>query len=266
MTDTEEGPVTLIPLDEINIVNTRMRGKEKFREIVASIARLGLKKPITVTHASGKYGSGKYDLVYGEGRVLAFRTLGEAAIPARIRNLSEDDVLLMSLVENMARRKARAPELLGEIAAMKERGCTVSQIAAKTDLTTKYVTGVLRLISHGEHALITAVEKHRVPLSVAIEIATSDDQGVQKALHDAYEQNLLRGNKLLRVRNFIEKRRLALHGHRSKDQDSNAVSRKEDVAGLPRGNRPAAGRGEAGPVVPAQPAVRDLGLEAAGRG
>jgi hypothetical protein len=32
---------------------------------------------------------------------------------------------------------------------------------------------VLRLLSHGEHALLQAVEKRRVPLSVAIEIATS---------------------------------------------------------------------------------------------
>ncbi|MCE9591314.1 MAG: ParB N-terminal domain-containing protein [Planctomycetes bacterium] len=227
MNQKRENPVTLIPVDEINVVNTRSRGKVKFKEIVASIAKLGLKKPITVTHAGGKYGGGKYDLVCGEGRLLAFRILGHTTIPARIQSVSAEDVLLMTLVENMARRQARTPELLGEIAAMKERGNTVAQIAAKTDLTNQYVTGVLRLISHGEHALITAVEKRLVPLSIAIEIATSDDKGVQKALHDAYEKNLLRGAKLMRVRDFIDKRRTAIHGHKPKTVDREALSARK---------------------------------------
>ncbi|MBI1372488.1 MAG: hypothetical protein GC159_06980 [Phycisphaera sp.] len=122
MTRKQEEPVEMIPVDEINIVNTRLRGKEKFKEIVASIKQLGLKKPITVTLASGKYGGGKYDLVCGEGRLLAFRTLGESMIPARLLSVASEDLLLMSLVENMARRQAHTAELLGEIAAMKERG------------------------------------------------------------------------------------------------------------------------------------------------
>jgi ParB family transcriptional regulator, chromosome partitioning protein len=227
MTLMPEDPITLIPVEEINVVNTRMRGQAKFKEIVASIAKLGLKKPITVTPASGRYGSGKFDLVCGEGRVLAFRVLDLKMIPARIQNFTPEEVFLMSLVENMARRHARAPELLGEIAAMKERGYTVAQIAAKTDLTNQYVTGVLRLLSHGEHALISAVEKRRVPLSVAIEIATSDDKGVQKALHDAYEQNLLRGNKLIKVREFIDKRRAAMQGRKPKGEDHDAVTARK---------------------------------------
>lgn len=226
MTHTYEDPVELIPVDEINVVNDRLRGKEKFKEIVASIKQLGLKKPITVTPAKGKHGGGKYDLVCGQGRLQAFRKLGETMIPARIQDLSNEEVLLMSLVENMARRNPHSAELLGEIAGLKERGYTVPQIAGKTNLTTKYVTGVLRLLSHGEHALLQAVEKRRVPLSVAIEIATSDDKGVQKALHDAYEQNLLRGKKLLKVREFIEKRRSKVSGDKSQDDGRTVTARK----------------------------------------
>jgi len=213
-------------VDEINGFNDRLRGKEKFKEIIASIKKLGLKKPITVTPARGKHGGGKYDLVCGQGRLQAFRTLGETMIPARIQELSNEDVLLMSLVENMARRNPHSAELLGEIAGLKDRGYTVAQIAGKTNLTTKYVTGVLRLLSHGEHALLQAVEKRRVPLSVAIEIATSDDKGVQKALHDAYEQNLLRGKKLLKVREFIEKRRAKVSGDKSQDDGRTVTARK----------------------------------------
>jgi len=224
MTYEYEDPVQFIPIDQINIVNTRSRGKEKFKEIISSIKKLGLKKPITVAPASGKHGPGEYDLVCGEGRILAFRSLGERTIPARIQSLSNEDILLMSLVENLARRQVRSAELLEEIAALKKRGYKVSQIAAKTDLTTKYVTGVLRLLKHGEKALLNAVEKRRVPVSVAIEIAAADDEGIQKALHDAYEKNLLRGRKLLKVREFIEKRRAGLDDTDAKKKKTKTLS------------------------------------------
>ena len=71
MTHEYDDPVQFIPVNQINVVNTRSRGKEKFREIVSSIKKLGLKKPITVCPASGEYGPGDYDLV-------VFDVLGEA--------------------------------------------------------------------------------------------------------------------------------------------------------------------------------------------
>jgi ParB family transcriptional regulator, chromosome partitioning protein len=224
MTHEYDDPVQFIPLDQINVVNTRSRGKEKFRQIISSIIKIGLKKPITVTPASGEYGPGDYDLVCGEGRVLAFRSLGELVIPARVLNLSTEDLLLMSLVENLARRQVRSAELLEEIAALKKRGYKNSEIAAKTDLNPGYVTGILRLLVQGETSLLQAVEKRRMPLSVAIEIATSDDEGIQRALHEAYEQNLLRGKKLLKVRAFIEKRRAGVKGRESKEGNSDSLS------------------------------------------
>lgn len=227
MTQEYDDPVQFIPIDQINVVNTRSRGKEKFKEIVSSIRKLGLKKPITVCPAGGEYGPGDYDLVCGEGRLLAFSILGEQVIPARVQSMSSEDLLLMSLVENLARRQARSAELLQEIAVLKKRGYKISQIAAKTDLTTRYVSGILRLLTNGEKKLLQAVEKRRVPLCVAIEIATSDDEGIQRALHEAYEQNLLRGKKLLKVRAFIEKRRVGLNGKEAKEGNPESLSTRK---------------------------------------
>ena len=96
MTHQYNDPVQFIPVDQINIVNTRSRGQEKFKQIISSIRTLGLKKPITVAPASGKYGPGAYDLVCGEGRLLAFRSLGEEVIPARVQNMSSEDCLIVS--------------------------------------------------------------------------------------------------------------------------------------------------------------------------
>ena len=46
----------------------------------------------------------RYDLVCGEGRLEAFRMLDETEIPAVVIDAAEADCLVMSLVENLARR------------------------------------------------------------------------------------------------------------------------------------------------------------------
>jgi hypothetical protein len=51
------------------------------------------------------------------------------------------------------------------------------------------------------------VERGQIPISVAVTIASSNDDEVQRALADAYANNDLRGKQLLRARRVIEARR-----------------------------------------------------------
>src|SRR3546814_10437184 len=51
------------------------------------------------------------------------------------------------------------------------------------------------------------LESGQIPISVAVEIAEADDQGIQQALQRAYETNLLRGRKLLIAKKIVEQRR-----------------------------------------------------------
>jgi ParB family chromosome partitioning protein len=124
-----------------------------------------------------------------------------------VRDASREDCFLMSLVENLARRQLRPLELLREISSLKSRGYTTAEIANKIDIHKTYVSGITHLLKHGEERLLTAVDKGRVPLSVAMQIASTDDEGVQKALHQAYEDKTLRGRKLLTVRRIVEMRK-----------------------------------------------------------
>ena len=71
--------IQLIPIGRIDILNPRERNQKAFREIVASIKALGLKKPITVTRR-GQGAEERYLLVCGQGRVEAFMALGETHI------------------------------------------------------------------------------------------------------------------------------------------------------------------------------------------
>jgi ParB/RepB/Spo0J family partition protein len=206
MARSETPKVELIPLDQIEIANPRVRNKRAFKEIVANIAELGLKKPVTVT-MSGSPTRPMYRLVCGQGRLEAFRTLGQKEIPAFVVDADNERGLVMSLVENLARRQHRAIDLLADIEGLKKRGYSEPEIARKTGLTVEYVRGVIRLLTNGEHRLLSAVEAGQMPVSVAVEIAESDDDGVQRVLREAYEGNVLRGNRLTAVKRLIEQRR-----------------------------------------------------------
>lgn len=195
-----------VPLDKIAVLNPRARNRKVFDGIVKNIGQLGLKRPITVTRKSGPDGE-SYDLVCGQGRLEAYRALGQTEIPALIVEATEEDGLVMSLVENIARRQHRAIDLLHDIEGMKRRGHSEEQIALKTDLTVEYVRGVIRLIEAGEDRLLRAVESGAIPVSVAIQIAESDDGDVQTALQQAYEDGILKGKKITLARQLIEQRR-----------------------------------------------------------
>ncbi|WP_371420448.1 plasmid partitioning protein RepB C-terminal domain-containing protein [Tardiphaga sp.] len=198
--------VHLITVSRITVVNPRIRNKKTFRELVENIAALGLKKPITVTRREEPDGS-SYDLVCGQGRLEAYMELGETEIPALIIQADPEDCMVKSLVENCARRQHRAIDLLHDIGGMKQRGYSDAEIAKKTGLSQEYVRGVGRLLAQGEQRLLRAMEAGHIPVSVAVEIAEADDVGVQEALHNAYESNLLRGRKLMIVRRIVESRR-----------------------------------------------------------
>jgi ParB family chromosome partitioning protein len=198
--------IEMIPVDRVVVINPRVRNKRIFREIIANIAEIGLKKPITVTRRDGPDGV-RYDLVCGQGRLEAYQALGQPEIPALVVDATSEDCLVMSLVENFARRQHRAIDLLRDIEAMKERGYDDVAIARKTGLTIEYVRGVLRLLNKGEHRLLSAVEAGQIPVSIAVKIAGAKDEEIQDVLQQAYEKKLLRGNKLIAARRLIEQRR-----------------------------------------------------------
>ena len=199
--------VQMIPVNQINILNPRSRNKVAFQGIVANISSLGLKRPITVARRTEPIDGKLYDLVCGQGRLEAFMALGQPDIPAIVKEASREECFLMSLVENIARRQIRPLELLREIDSLKSRGYNTTEIAKKIDVTKSYVVGIAHLLKHGEERLLHAVDKGRIPLSVAMQIADADEEGIQRALCQAYEDKTLRGRKLLTVRRIIELRK-----------------------------------------------------------
>lgn len=204
----EVGEMRMVPIDRIDVLNPRERNKAAFDEIVGNIKAIGLKKPITVTPRAGPDGSDRYLLICGEGRMKAFRSLGEQTIPALVVTVSDENAFIMSLAENVARRQHRALELLEGIEQLRDQGYDKKTIAKKTGLSYEYVHGLLLLLKNGEERLLVAVQTGRIPLSAALNIvgAGDDQKAVQAALQDAYEAGNLRGKRLIQARRVIERR------------------------------------------------------------
>ena len=199
--------IAAIPISSIRVTNPRPRSKAKWQKIVQSISTVGLKRPITVIRRPAPDRQGRlYDLACGQGRLEAFSSLGADSIPAIVVDVPEEDLLLMSLVENMARRAPSNNAILLEVRLLRERGYPIDEIGTKLGIDRTYIYGVVHLIEKGEDELVKSVEAARIPLSVAIEIAAGNDQQVSRALSEAYERGEPKGNQIRAARRIIARR------------------------------------------------------------
>jgi ParB family chromosome partitioning protein len=96
--------------------------------------------------------------------------------------------------------------ILFEVRVLRERGHSSEQIARKLGLDRAYLYGICNLIDKGDEFLVLAVEAGRIPLSVAVEIATGNNHEISRALSEAYEKGDLRGARITAARRVISQR------------------------------------------------------------
>lgn len=220
--------VTLIPIERIRILNPRVRDRKKFEKVLNSIRNLGLKKPIKISSRNAKDGEEPgFDLVCGQGRIEAYQALGYTEIPAIVVEVSKEDRLLMSLVENMARRFPAPMDLINEIERLKDAGYSKVAIGKKLDIADSHVGGLLALKRSGEERLLDAAIKGKIPLGVAIDIAKAASRDAQRELLKAYENKQLNQSAIRTVMRVMEQRqflgkRLRSGGQRGKSSRTTA--------------------------------------------
>lgn len=195
----------MIPVDQINVVNSRGREKKQFQENVRSINEVGLYKPILVNrrHLDA---TGFYDLICGEGRLLAHIELGKTHITADVWDIDERQAHLMTLGENIARTPPQTIEFARALKEMHEYGMGWKQLAAITGRTEEYVRHYVRLIEQGEERLVKGVEDGVFSLNFAMNVAQSTDRSIQHLLMDAFDSGVVNTSNLPRVRKIIEDR------------------------------------------------------------
>ena len=207
MTAARKNKIVMIPVDKIHVPNPRVRNKKQYAAIAENVVQVGLKRPITVTSCKSNIPGKDYDLVCGQGRLEIFQACEQKEIPAIVIDASEEEMMVMSIVENMARRQHSPTDLLNGIELLRKQGYEIGDIAKKTGMAWAYVRDITNLLEKGEERLISAVEAGQMPISLAALIASSPGQE-QQALQDAYESKQLRGKRLLAAKKILEARRI----------------------------------------------------------
>ena len=201
--ESNEFPIIQIEIAKIKFLNPRTRNKVVHEEIKESIKKRGLSKPISVRAIDED--DFKYALICGQGRIEALVALGETIIPAIIRDVSEEDAYVMSLVENIARRRPRSNELLQIIKDMKNRGLSDSEISEITGYSSNWVSSINMLLDKGEHKLLSAVERGNLPLYLAVQFARCETEEAQDILTEAYDKKLIKSRDIINQRTIGNK-------------------------------------------------------------
>ena len=142
----EGGKPREIPLDQIdrNPFQTRTHlDEEQLAELAASITANGVVQPILVRPLA----NGRFQLIAGERRWRASQLAGKPTIPAILRQVSDEQAMEITIVENLQRadlnpmEQARAFERLS-----REFHMTQEQMAQRTGKDRATVANFLRLL------------------------------------------------------------------------------------------------------------------------
>jgi ParB family chromosome partitioning protein len=135
-----------IALDSIdaNPYQTRRHINEAaLEELAASIKTSGVVQPVVLRPAA----NGRFQLVAGERRWLASKRAGRVTIPAVVRQISNEQAMEITIIENLQREdlnpveQARAFERLS-----REFGLTQEQIATRTGKDRASIANFIRLL------------------------------------------------------------------------------------------------------------------------
>ena len=202
-----DGTPREIPLADIdrNPYQTRTRFDEvQLAELAASIAATGVIQPVLVRPLP----NGRFQLIAGERRWLASKIAGKEAIPAILRQVSDEQAMEMTIVENLQRtdlnpmEQARAYDRLS-----REFKLTQEQMAQRTGKDRASVANFLRLLrlppevqgkveaaelSFGHARALLAIEDPKALLEAAQKVAALS-MSVRQT--ESYVQGLLHPEK-----------------------------------------------------------------------
>ena len=117
--------------------------KEKIEELAQSIKENGLIQPIIVRQ-SPVIG---YEILAGERRYRASIAAGLTEVPVIIKKLSDQDMMVHSIIENLQREDLNPIEEAKAYQSLIDKGYTHADIAAKMGKSRPYITNLVRLLT-----------------------------------------------------------------------------------------------------------------------
>lgn len=141
----DENGVLYISLNDIKPNESQPRknfDEEKLDELASSIERHGLIQPIVLR----KLGKG-YEIVAGERRWRAARIAGLKEVPCIVKELTDEENMLLAIIENMQREDLNPIEEAEGLKQMVDTyGLTQEQVSYSVGKSRPYITNSLRLL------------------------------------------------------------------------------------------------------------------------
>lgn len=147
-------------------------------ELAASIKEHGLIQPIVVKPLT----NGTYRIIAGERRWRACREAGIERVPVIIKDLGEQQVMEVALIENLQRQDLNpVEEALGYKALIDAYGLTQEQVAGRVGKSRVAVTNALRLLNLTEVEL-EMLQRGTITAGQARTFLSTDDMILRERL------------------------------------------------------------------------------------
>ncbi len=161
----------------------------ELEDLIASIKEHGILQPLIVTRARGKY-----ELIAGERRLRASRTLGLKTVPVIVRDANEQQKLELALIENIQRQDLNAlEEALAYKALVDEFNLTQEEVGKRVGKSRSNVANILRLLELPDE-MLHALRDGKITKSHARTLLAESNEMKREALFQA----MLRGGVTVR--------------------------------------------------------------------
>lgn len=155
--------------------------REKLDELAQSIKENGLIQPIIVRQ-SPVIG---YEILAGERRYRASLLAGLRSIPAVVKQLSDQEMMVQSIIENLQRENLNPIEEARAYESLVEKGFTHAEIADKIGKSRPYISNSIRLLSLPEQ-ILSEVENGKLSQAHARSLV-----GLNKEQQDYFFQRVI---------------------------------------------------------------------------
>ncbi|MCA1591061.1 MAG: ParB/RepB/Spo0J family partition protein [Acidobacteria bacterium] len=168
-----------IDLIEPNSLQPRSNFDEaRLEELAQSIRSNGIIQPLLVRPIGG----GKYQLVAGERRWRAAQRANLQRVPCVVREIPEEKVLELALIENIQRQELNAIEEAHAYKRLIETlGLTQEMVAQRVGRDRTFITNYLRLLRLPEEVQLL-VEEEKISMGHARALLGIDDPDIQKKI------------------------------------------------------------------------------------
>ncbi len=183
-----DGGVITIGVEEIvpNPFQPRIRFSEvELDELADSIRQHGVMQPIIV-----RQNSGGYELIAGERRWRASQRSGLTDLPAIVRDLDDQQVAALALIENIQREQLTAIEQARALARMRDQfSMDQTALAAMISSSRSNVANLLRLLNLVKDVQ-TMLEEGHLEMGHARALLSLPENMQQKAAEDVVRSRL----------------------------------------------------------------------------